>query len=385
MSLIVGVKRAMLTISPSLNRVPSLAKAVAPLVVLQSLLIGCVSSHQVDKDWLPSDTFDKSLTGCRATSDVWIGAIVGSLTIGLVGILPLFLISTDDKLLQDGKLTASLRTMLGLACGGLLGNAFLHILPEAYATTKIHLQEQRLPIEFLGLVPVSSAAHGFNGNVYIGLWILLGIVSFIILEKLVNAVEDDDDDDSSVNRSRPCSPDVDKRSSPGTDAMRPAMRRGSTTPNPPTALNKVDPAGYLNLLVNSMDNFTHGLAVAGSFCISNHVGMLTTLAIVIHEVPHEIGDYAILIRSGFSTTQAIRSQFLTSLGGLCGACFALMSANAEHSALWILPFTAGGFMYISLCSLIPDMYEQDTPNYSWWRDPIHVVGGIALVGGSQYL
>ena len=74
----------------------------------------------------------------------------------------------------------------------------------------------------------------------------------------------------------------------------------------------------------------------------------------------KIGDYAILIKSGFSTTQAIRSQFLTSLGGLCGACFGLMSANAEQDSLWILPFTAGGFMYISLSSLIPDMYEQET-------------------------
>ena len=59
-----------------------------------------------------------------------------------------------------------------------------------------------------------------------------------------------------------------------------------------------------------------------------------TLACVV-----QIGDYAILIRSGFSTTQAIRSQFLTSLGGLAGACFGLMSADAEQEALWILPFT----------------------------------------------
>ena len=78
---------------------------------------------------------------------------------------------------------------------------------------------------------------------------------------------------------------------------------------------KVDPAGYVNLIVNSMDNFTHGLAVAGSFCVSNWAGITTTAAIVIHEIPHEIGDYAILIRSGFDTRQAIMSQLLTSAGG----------------------------------------------------------------------
>lgn len=340
---------------------------------------------------------------CRVTSDVWLGAVIGSLTIGLVGILPLFLISTDDKLLKDGKLTPTLRTMLGFACGGLLGNAFLHILPEAYATTKAQTRERGNSVAFLGLVPVSPTAHGFNENVYIGLWILLGIVAFIVLEKCVNCVDkmgadtetaqegkwgegdaagqDDDRDDNSEGGSRPVSPN----GTPGPNKISPHRNRlrGNSAKSGIERVPDVDPAGYLNLLVNSMDNFTHGLAVAGSFCISNHVGIMTTIAIVIHEVPHEIGDYAILIRSGFSTTQAIRSQFLTSLGGLAGACFGLMSADAEQEALWILPFTVGGFLYISLCSLIPDMSEQETDGFSWWRDPLNVIGGIALIGATQ--
>jgi zinc transporter 13 len=369
--------------------------AVAGTVLLAKGAVAHGVGHQHQTPGMDQDTGG----ACRVTSEVWLGAVIGSLTVGLVGILPLFLISTDDKLLKDGKLTPTLRTMLGFACGGLLGNAFLHILPEAYATTKAQTRRGN-SVAFLGLVPVSPTAHGFNENVYIGLWILLGIVAFIVLEKCVNCVDkmgedaeegkggdgDDDDqgdnhDDNSEDGSRAASPN----GTPGSNKISPhrnRLRRNSAKSGI-EGVPDVDPAGYLNLLVNSMDNFTHGLAVAGSFCISNHVGIMTTIAIVIHEVPHEIGDYAILIRSGFSTTQAIRSQFLTSLGGLAGACFGLMSADAEQEALWILPFTVGGFLYISLCSLIPDMYEQETDGFSWWRDPLNVIGGIALIGATQ--
>lgn len=56
--------------------------------------------------------------------------------------------------------------------------------------------------------------------------------------------------------------------------------------------------GYLNLLANGIDNFTHGLAVAGSFLVSTRVGLLTTAAILLHEIPHEVADFAILLRAG---------------------------------------------------------------------------------------
>lgn len=59
--------------------------------------------------------------------------------------------------------------------------------------------------------------------------------------------------------------------------------------------------GYLNLLANGIDNFTHGLAVAGSFLVSTRVGLLTTAAILLHEIPHEVADFAILLRAGMCT------------------------------------------------------------------------------------
>merc|ERR1712037_608862 len=77
--------------------------------------------------------------------------------------------------------------------------------------------------------------------------------------------------------------------------------------------------GYLNLAANCIDNFIHGLAVASSFLSSFKLGLITTFAILVHEIPHEIGDFAILLRSGFSRWEAGKAQIWTASVGLLGA------------------------------------------------------------------
>lgn len=81
--------------------------------------------------------------------------------------------------------------------------------------------------------------------------------------------------------------------------------------------------GYLNLLMNFLDNFTHGLSVGGSFLISFRVGVLSTFTILVHEIPHEVGDFAILLKSGFSRWDAARAQLFTAGGGIVGAMAAV--------------------------------------------------------------
>lgn len=86
-------------------------------------------------------------------------------------------------------------------------------------------------------------------------------------------------------------------------------------------------SGYLNLMANCIDNFTHGLAVGGSFLISFRLGALTTFAILVHEIPHEVGDFAILLRSGFSRWDAAKAQLLTASGGIFGAMVAVLCSG----------------------------------------------------------
>ncbi len=89
--------------------------------------------------------------------------------------------------------------------------------------------------------------------------------------------------------------------------------------------------GYLNLLANFIDNLTHGAAIGGSFAVSPLVGATTLAGIIIHEIPHEMGDFAILLKSGFDRWQATKAQIITGLGGVLGASIALFYSNSVHS------------------------------------------------------
>jgi len=84
-------------------------------------------------------------------------------------------------------------------------------------------------------------------------------------------------------------------------------------------------------MANSFDNFTHGLAVGGSFLVSFPHGVLTTMAILFHEIPHEVGDFAILLRSGFSRWDAARAQLVTASTGVIGALTAVALSGATSA------------------------------------------------------
>lgn len=137
----------------------------------------------------------------------------------------------------------------------------------------------------------------------------------------------------------------------------------------------IDVAGYLSLIANGFDNFTHGLAIGASFLVGPKVGLLTTFVIFIHEIPHEICDYAILVNSGFSRWDAVKAQSSVSLFGIIGTATALYVKSVQtlnSRTIWILPFSAGGFLYIALVNLLPEILDHKT-------DFLSSIGQIACV------
>jgi len=89
------------------------------------------------------------------------------------------------------------------------------------------------------------------------------------------------------------------------------------------------------------------------------MGISTTIAVLFHELPHEVGDFAILIQSGLTRNQAIQAQFLTAIGALLGAISGIFLSSVMNSATtYILPFTAGGFIYIATVDVIPDLLDN---------------------------
>lgn len=102
-----------------------------------------------------------------------------------------------------------------------------------------------------------------------------------------------------------------------------------------------------------------------------------------HEIPHEIGDFAILMKSGFSRWDAAKAQLLTATAGLMGALVAIggsgVTSAMEARTSWIMPFTAGGFLHIALVTVLPDLLQEENPRESI-KQFAALLLGISLMG-----
>ncbi|XP_038139839.1 zinc transporter ZIP13 isoform X2 [Cyprinodon tularosa] len=304
----------------------------------------------------PGPSLADDLPGLQAVTDfltselthVWFLSLVGSVAVGLSGVFPLLVIPFESgAALKTEAGCQKLKQLLSFAIGGLLGDVFLHLLPEAWALS-------------------GPQASKHNHYMTQGLWVIIGLFAFHLLEKLF---PDEDglkdappDSDLNFNLSSNSAINVKAETSLRNGNHAEAWKSFQRQTQQDTS-EKIKTSGYLNLLANCIDNFTHGLAVAASFL----VGFLTTFAILLHEIPHEIGDFAILLRAGFDHWSAARMQLFTALAGILGACFALCAQSpraAESSSSWILSFTAGGFLYIALVNVVPDLLQESSLRHS---------------------
>ena len=117
--------------------------------------------------------------------------------------------------------------------------------------------------------------------------------------------------------------------------------------------------GYISLIGDSVHNFIDGLIIAATFLIDIRLGMATTLAIAFHEIPQEIGDFGVLLYSGFKKSKALILNFLVSLTIVIGAVVGyFLSFRLGNLTIYLLPIAAGGFLYISASDLIPEIRKE---------------------------
>lgn len=284
---------------------------------------------------------------------LWLHAMGSTLLISAAPFLILFFVpleSTD----QEQPL---LKILLAFASGGLLGDAFLHLIPHAAMAVGD------------GQHQVHSHSHSHDEgeehhshDMSVGLWVLAGIVTFLIVEKSVRIIKGSHSHSHSNQK-------VEKEAGSGDakDKNDKAKEKGDSkkekTEENVDDKKEIKVAGYLNLAADFSHNFTDGLAIGSSYLAGNTIGIVTTITILLHEVPHEIGDFAILIQSGVSKRNAMLLQLTTAIGALAGTAVSLLTGGyGEAAATWILPFTAGGFIYIALVSVIPELLDEEKPN-----------------------
>ena len=167
---------------------------------------------------------------------------------------------------------------------------------------------------------IPEAAEGGDFGVDVSLWILVGIMVSFVVERFLQW--------------RHC--------------------------HIPTSEEHPHSFAYMNLFGDAVHNFIDGLIIGGSYLANMQLGIATTLAVVFHEIPQEIGDFAVLIYGGFSKSRALFLNFSTALVAVLGAIVALsLGSMLEGFGPFLVPFAAGSFIYIAGSDLIPELRKEE--------------------------
>lgn len=226
----------------------------------------------------------------------------------LIVISALSLVGSATLVLRPETLRSSMIVLVAFAAGALLGDAFVHILPE-----------------------IAESENGLDLNASLSL--ITGVVVFFILEKGLHW-------------------------------------HHSHMP----AEEVLHPVATTNLVGDGLHNFVDGAIVAAAFSASPEIGIATAIAVALHEIPQELGDFAILVHAGLSPKRALLLNMMTALLAVAGGVTTLLLASVGTIERTLLPFTAGAFVYIASTDLIPELHKEPEPLKS-------VVQVVALIAG----
>ena len=148
----------------------------------------------------------------------------------------------------------------------------------------------------------------------------------------------------------------------------------------PNTKGHVHPFAMMNLFGDGVHNFIDGLIIGASYLVSVPVGIATTLAVIFHELPQEIGDFGVLLHGGFSKAKALFFNFVTALTAVFGAVISLLiSSYVENITIFLVPFAAGTFIYIAGSDLIPELHKEVKVEKSFLQLIAIVLGVLVML------
>jgi zinc and cadmium transporter len=236
-------------------------------------------------------------------------AVFAVLLVSAVSLVGVFSLSIKEEVLKK-----YIGFFISLAIGALLGDAFIHIIPEAF-----------------------EGSLGVNKT---SILIIIGILLFFIIEKFIHWHHHGEDKEE----------------------------------------EHVHPVGKLILFTDGFHNMIDGIIIGASFLVSIPVGIATTIAVILHEIPQEIGDFAVLIHAGYTKHRAILFNFISALASFLGLIIVFIFGNiVENSILWFIPVAAGGFIYIAIADLIPELHKTKQIKHSLIQLGIIMLGVLSMV------
>lgn len=131
----------------------------------------------------------------------------------------------------------------------------------------------------------------------------------------------------------------------------------------PTSDEHPHPFAFMNLVGDAIHNLIDGLVIGAGYLLSIPAGMATTMAVILHEIPQEMGDFGVLVHGGFKKSKALLFNFITALTAVAGVVFSLLLNDyVGNIAYYLVPFAAGGFLYIAGSDLIPELKKVVHPS-----------------------
>lgn len=239
-------------------------------------------------------------------TDTWLYTLGSVIVVSLVSLIGIFALAVRPE-----RLERILLYLVSFSAGALLGDVFIHILPEIMEG---------------------------EGAVRSGVYVLAGIILFFVLERMLRWHHSHGSHDEGVHA-----------------------------------------VVHLTILGDAFHNFLDGVAIAAAFLISVPVGIATAVAVVFHEIPQEIGQFAILVHGGWSQKKALLYNFVSALTAVAGALLVLLFAYSfDEAPAVLLGLGAASFIYIAMSDLIPELQKEHRLERSALQ-LVWMVGGIAVM------
>jgi len=249
-------------------------------------------------------------------ADIYTYTILSVFVVSLISLVGVFTLALRADLVKRYTFL-----LVSLAIGALLGDAFIHLIPESIAEL---------------------------GATQAALLVIAGILIFFVLEKVLHWHHHHGEEEEEY----------------------PAQAHK----------NRIHLVGYMVLISDGVHNMLDGIIIGASFLVSIEVGIATTIAVILHEIPQEIGDFGVLLHSGFTKGKALLMNFLSALLAVFGAVLVLaLHAVAEPIATLMVPIAAGAFIYIATSDLIPELHKVKHAGHSIAQFIVILIGVAAMV------
>lgn len=236
-------------------------------------------------------------------------AFISVIIVSLVSLVGVFSLSIKEDVLKK-----YINFFISLAIGALLGDAFIHIIPEAYISN--------------------------IGTNLASILVVVGILFFFVIEKFIHWHHHGEDKEE----------------------------------------DHIHPVGKLVLFTDGFHNLIDGAIIGASFLVSPHVGVATTIAVILHEIPQEIGDFAVLIHAGYTKKRALWLNFISALASVVGLAVVIIFGNIiEGASMYFIPIAAGGFIYIAVADLIPELHKTKNIKHSIIQLGIIMMGVVSML------